>query len=111
MMHLVLCFSVWTLVFTYLFWRFMAIAKQAIGHLKRLHQIPCNKCAYFTGDYRLKCTVNPIDATSENAIGCRDFLYDPHPTSCNGCSATNKCSNTRKKQKYSLFKRKLTDLK
>lgn len=28
--------------------------------LRRLHQIPCSRCAFFTGDYRLKCTVHPL---------------------------------------------------
>ncbi|NJR69347.1 MAG: hypothetical protein HC771_12300 [Synechococcales cyanobacterium CRU_2_2] len=35
--------------------------------------MPCSNCRYFTGDYRLKCTVNPYVALSEEAIGCRDF--------------------------------------
>jgi hypothetical protein len=39
----------------------------------RMHQVPCDRCAYFTGDYNLKCTVNPYWALTEEAIGCRDF--------------------------------------
>jgi hypothetical protein len=39
----------------------------------RMHQVPCNRCAYFTGDYNLKCTVNPYRALTEEAISCRDF--------------------------------------
>ncbi len=111
MLHLALCFSVWTLVFFCLFWRSLTIIKQAVNHLKRLHQIPCNRCAYFTGDYRLKCTVNPLIAMSETAIGCRDFVYDNRASACSGCMAKKQCSNTKKKQKYFLFKRKLTYLK
>lgn len=99
MIHLVLCFSVWIVVFISLLWRLIAIAKQAFLHLKRLHQIPCSKCAYFTGDYRLKCTVNPITAMSESAINCRDFLQEDCP-SCNNCSAVN----TNNKYKYSFLK-------
>jgi hypothetical protein len=38
-----------------------------------LHQIPCPDCMYFTGDYRLKCPVHPIEALSEEALNCKDF--------------------------------------
>lgn len=41
--------------------------------LRRLHQIPCSRCAFFTGDYRLKCTVHPCTALSEDAIDCIDY--------------------------------------
>ncbi|MEL6502674.1 MAG: hypothetical protein AAFQ23_14990, partial [Cyanobacteria bacterium J06623_1] len=64
MIRLVLCFSVWTIIFTGLSLRLVVVIKKAIEHLQRLHQIPCDKCAYFTGDYRLKCTVNPVAAMS-----------------------------------------------
>lgn len=102
MVHLVLCFSVWTIIFTGLFWRSLAVVKQAVQHLQRLHQIPCDKCMYFTGDYRLKCTVNPTVAMSDRAIGCRDFLHDNQRSMCNGCQ--NQCSDTRKIPKYSRLK-------
>ncbi len=46
---------------------------KGIKHVKKLHQVPCSGCAYFTNDYRLKCTVNPIMACTEDAIGCPDF--------------------------------------
>ncbi|MEO1006099.1 MAG: hypothetical protein AAFW67_09670 [Cyanobacteria bacterium J06638_38] len=112
MLHLVLCFSVWTLIFTWLSWRLFTIVKQGINHLQRLHQVPCSKCAYFTGDYRLKCTVNPTVAMSETAIGCRDFIYGNNRTfSCSNCTTTNQCGNSKKQEKYSLLKRKLTYLK
>lgn len=42
-------------------------------HLRRLHQVPCSRCIYFTGDYNLKCTVRPCSALTETAIGCLDF--------------------------------------
>ena len=41
--------------------------------LRRMHQVPCSRCVYFTGDYNLKCTVRPCDALTEQAIDCRDF--------------------------------------
>jgi hypothetical protein len=42
-------------------------------HLHRIHQVPCSRCIYFTGDYNLKCPVRPCDALTEQAIGCRDY--------------------------------------
>ena len=111
MLHLVLCFGVWILIFSGLLWRLITISQQAINHLQRLHQIPCNKCAYFTGDYRLKCTVNPFDAMSEQAIGCRDFLDDDRQT-WTLPNRTFTCRDSDKRQeKHSLFKHKLTYLK
>ena len=108
MLHLFLCFSVWTLIFIGLFWRLVTIIKQAIDHLQRLHQIPCHKCTYFTGDYRLKCTVNPTDAMLEQAIGCRDFQYDNQRGMCNGCH--NQCDDSRKISQYSNLKAKFSNL-
>jgi hypothetical protein len=55
---------------------FLAISlavHDGITRLKRLHQIPCTNCAFFTGDYRLKCTVHPCKALSEEAINCLDY--------------------------------------
>jgi hypothetical protein len=50
---------------------------RAIGDVsataRKMHQIPCSGCRYFTQDYYLKCTVHPSRALSEEAIGCRDF--------------------------------------
>ncbi len=44
-----------------------------INYVKRLHQIPCSRCTFFTGDYRLKCTVHPYSALTETAINCSDY--------------------------------------
>lgn len=91
MLHLVFCFSVWTLIFIWLSWRLIVVAQQGINHLKRIHQIPCSSCTYFTGDYRLKCTVNPMLAMSESAIGCRDYSYTDHrPPVCQTKSSDGK---------------------
>jgi hypothetical protein len=110
MLHLALCVSVWTLVSTVLFWRIIAIAKKAVNHLQRLHQIPCSNCAYFTGDYRLKCTVNPIVAMSETAIGCRDFTARTSFPESNGqkmvfhgCLSCQKPINLQNKAKKTIF--------
>lgn len=47
--------------------------RDGIERIRRLHQIPCTGCAFFTGNYRLKCTVHPVKALSEEAIGCLDY--------------------------------------
>ena len=73
MLHLLFCFGVWTLVVTVMVKPIIQGIIEGINHVKKMHQIPCANCVYFTGDYRLKCPVNPIEAMSENAIACRDF--------------------------------------
>lgn len=50
-----------------------AIARDGTAQVKRLHQIPCAGCVYFSEDYALKCAVRPSDALSEAAINCPDF--------------------------------------
>jgi uncharacterized protein YpmS len=40
---------------------------------QKMHNIPCHKCQFFTNNYRLKCTVNPYIANTEEAIGCKDY--------------------------------------
>ena len=71
------------------FWVFLMIIfsitvvrafKQGAEQLKKLHQIPCNNCDFFTNDYRLKCAVNPTIACSEEALGCVDFEAKIKPT-------------------------------
>jgi hypothetical protein len=54
--------------------------------LRKLHQIPCHRCIFATGDYRLKCTVNPCQAFSEAAIDCLDYAELP-------CAKFRKYSN------------------
>jgi hypothetical protein len=73
MIHILFCCLVWSAVFNYIFWRIWKTSQEAIAYLRRLHQIPCSRCTFFTGDYRLKCTVNPLCAMSEQAIYCRYF--------------------------------------
>ena len=65
-------FCAWTLVFL-LAWNLWTAIRDGVTITKRLHQIPCANCQYFTGDYRLKCTVQPSIANSEEAIECLDF--------------------------------------
>ncbi len=47
--------------------------REGIIKLQKLHRIPCSRCAFSTGDYRLKCTVRPCQAFTEEAIYCLDF--------------------------------------
>lgn len=49
-----------------------------IKRLKKLHQIPCDRCRFNTGSHYLKCSVNPLTAYSEAAIHCRDYERIPH---------------------------------
>ena len=72
-MRLFICFAIWSIVACLMIWRSYQTTKKAVNYVQRLHKIPCSNCLYFTGDYRLKCTVHPIMALSEEAIDCRDF--------------------------------------
>jgi hypothetical protein len=63
-------------------WSILRTLKQGVSHLKRLHQIPCCRCQYFTGDYRLKCPVQPLIACTEESINCRDFTLIPCAKTC-----------------------------
>jgi hypothetical protein len=68
-----ICFvSAWFLVILILLSMWSAIA-ETIYRSKIMHQIPCSQCQFFSDDYRLKCTVHPDIANSEEAIGCRDY--------------------------------------
>ncbi|MCS7227049.1 MAG: hypothetical protein NZ821_08675 [Gloeomargarita sp. SKYB31] len=42
--------------------------------LQKLHRVPCDRCYYFSGDYRLKCAVHPCRAMTPMAVGCPDFI-------------------------------------
>lgn len=41
---------------------------------QQMHEIPCSNCQYFTNDHRLKCTVQPNLANTDDAVNCPDFL-------------------------------------
>lgn len=56
-------------------WSLIGFLMDAIAQAQRMHRIPCTKCRFFTGDYRLKCTVKPSLANTEQAIGCGDYSY------------------------------------
>jgi hypothetical protein len=52
--------------------------QKAFLYLNQLHQVPCSRCVFFTGEHRLKCTVDPLKAMSIEAINCRDFEQKCH---------------------------------
>lgn len=67
----VCCLCAWTLIALFC-WNLWVAARDGVRRLRQLHQVPCNRCAFFTGDYRLKCTVHPLTALSNEAIDCPD---------------------------------------
>lgn len=68
-----ICFvSAWVLVAMAL-WSIWAAIRDTATRTRRLHQIPCAECEFFTKDYHLKCTVHPSMALTEDAIGCQDY--------------------------------------
>ncbi|MGE5660165.1 MAG: hypothetical protein ACM37W_26545 [Actinomycetota bacterium] len=72
-----LCFlCAWALILL-VSWSIGSSVVASLKRAKQMHRIPCANCAFFTGDYRLKCTVNPKIALSEEAIGCPDYRSPP----------------------------------
>lgn len=78
MLSTLLCVGLWAIIFSFLFYQMVLVLNLGIDRLTKLHQVPCSKCAYFTGDYRLKCPINPLIALSEDAIDCQDFQANCH---------------------------------
>lgn len=50
------------------------VGTRGIKNLRKLHQIPCSHCQYFTNSSYVKCTVHPQLANTESAIDCHDFV-------------------------------------
>ncbi|MEO1430774.1 MAG: hypothetical protein AAFV71_17265 [Cyanobacteria bacterium J06633_8] len=75
-------FCAWSIVILSII-SFCLMFKKGTNHLKKLHDIPCAGCDFFTNDYRLKCTIHPSLACSEEAIDCIDF--EPKTANCNAC--------------------------
>ncbi|MEC4805058.1 MAG: hypothetical protein SAJ12_06120 [Jaaginema sp. PMC 1079.18] len=55
------------------FWTIFSSIRDTVAQSKTMHQIPCSGCQFFTNDYRLKCTIQPTLASTEQAIDCCDF--------------------------------------
>ena len=77
---LVFAVFIWTILGSFL-WALWSALREGWSNLRKLHQIPCSRCAFFTGDYHLKCTVHPCKALSEEAINCLDYesISTPRP--------------------------------
>ena len=68
-----ICFiSAWSIVLLVV-WSAWSGVRDTIARSQRMHQIPCANCQFFTCDYRLKCTVHPSRALTEDAIDCLDY--------------------------------------
>ena len=65
-------FFAWAFVAVLTWGAWSAIA-ESFTRSKRMHQIPCADCQFFTNDHRLKCTIHPTIANSEEAINCPDY--------------------------------------
>ena len=46
-------------------------------YLRQLHQIPCDRCSFHTGETCLKCTVHPYKAFTVEAVSCEDWEGKP----------------------------------
>ncbi|AFY58264.1 hypothetical protein Riv7116_5902 [Rivularia sp. PCC 7116] len=74
-----ICFvCAWSLIIL-VGWSMWTAARDSVNTAKQMHQIPCSGCQYFTDDYRLKCTVNPSMANTEEAIECMDYQPKTNP--------------------------------
>ena len=62
----------WTLLWL-LGWTLVSAIADLIKRAKQMHRIPCTNCQYFTNDHRLKCTVQPHLASTEQAVSCPDY--------------------------------------
>jgi hypothetical protein len=58
-------------------WAMIVAFQESRPRLQRLHSIPCDRCAYFTGCRYLQCAVHPCRAFTEEAIECPDFELVP----------------------------------
>ncbi|MCW5314797.1 hypothetical protein GTQ43_13580 [Nostoc sp. KVJ3] len=74
-----ICFVVaWTVIILVVF-SLCAVARDSVTIAKQMHQIPCTGCQFFTDNYRLKCTVRPSIANTEEAINCSDYQPKTNP--------------------------------
>ena len=74
-----ICFiTAWGLIIL-VSWGTWSAVRDSVTSAKKMHQIPCANCEFFTGDYHLKCTVHPATALSEDAIHCRDYEPTSQP--------------------------------
>lgn len=74
-----ICFiGAWGLIILVI-WSLWTTARDSVSTAKQMHQIPCSGCQYFTFDYRLKCTIHPSKANTEEAVNCIDYQAKTNP--------------------------------
>ncbi|MEH2372724.1 hypothetical protein [Nostoc sp.] len=74
-----ICFVVaWTVIILVAL-NLWAAARDSVTTAKQMHQIPCTGCQFFTDNYRLKCTIRPSIANTEEAINCSDYQPKTNP--------------------------------
>lgn len=71
-------FTAWYLVIL-VTWGLWTATRDTVKKAQEMHQIPCTSCQFFTNDYRLKCTVRPCTANTEEAINCMDYQPKTNP--------------------------------
>ncbi|MBW4466493.1 MAG: hypothetical protein KME07_13795 [Pegethrix bostrychoides GSE-TBD4-15B] len=82
----ILGICVWGALASFICSLWVAIREAAV-QLKKLHQVPCDQCTYFTGSCYLKCAVNPSLAFTEAAIDCHDFVpASERIAACSACA-------------------------
>jgi hypothetical protein len=68
-----ICFIVaWGFIFLGI-WSLISAMRRGFATAKRMHEIPCANCQFFTENYLLKCPVHPSTALSEDAVNCPDY--------------------------------------
>lgn len=72
MMQLLRGLTAWTMLGLILI-QIYRMFTEGSAHARKLHQIPCAGCQYFSGDYTLKCALHPSRAGTIEAIECGDF--------------------------------------
>ncbi|NBD32040.1 MAG: hypothetical protein GVY17_03475 [Cyanobacteria bacterium] len=68
-----LCFMIAWGFTILLIWTLLSAAYSAVKRGQTMHKIPCPNCQFFTNDHRLKCTIQPVIANTEQAISCQDY--------------------------------------
>lgn len=68
-----LCFLLAWVFILILAWTLWSSVQEVIHRTHKMHQIPCANCQFFTNNHRLKCTLQPTIANTEQAINCSDY--------------------------------------
>lgn len=73
--------AIWAVLLSF-FLAVLFALQDGIQRLRRLHQIPCDRCRYYTGNQHRRCPVNPLAAFAEEAIHCRDYEAASRQPNC-----------------------------